>query len=77
MPTGRVDEPAAHAAGRSYRVAGSIKALVLTALFTVMVVSVLVNESDLIFGISMAVMWTAFVWLLWELAERALARVRR
>lgn len=70
------DEAGAKAAGRSFPTAGQLKAFVLTTLFLVMVASVLVNDSDLVFGIAVAVMWTAFIALVWELAARALARAR-
>lgn len=76
VPAHQLDEPVARAAGRSFPTAGRIKAVVLTTLFLVMVASVVVNDSDLVFGIAVAVMWTAFVALVWELAARALARVR-
>lgn len=76
MPARQMDEPATGAVGRSFPTAGQIKGFVLAALFLVMVASVLANDSDLIFGVAVAVMWTALFALVWELAARALARMR-
>lgn len=49
----------------------------LVALFVVLAVSALVDGEDPIFGLAVALMWTALVALVWELVARAVTRHRR
>jgi hypothetical protein len=57
--------------------ADSVKAFVLTALFVLMVVSAVRSETDLLPGVVLATFWTALLAIVWELAVRALAQIRR
>jgi hypothetical protein len=52
------------------------KAIVLTAVFTLMIVEVVAEGTDLLFGISVAIFWTAAIALAWELIARAARRLR-
>jgi hypothetical protein len=73
---GRTDEPVA-SARRRWGTADRVRAFVLTAIFLLMTGSVLVDRSDLIFGVAVATAWTALFALVWQLSARTLARVRR
>jgi hypothetical protein len=72
VPTG---EPPA-TADRRWGTADRLRAFVLTAIFLLLTGSILVDHSDPIFGVAVATAWTALFAIVWELAARALARVR-
>jgi len=57
--------------------AGAVKAVVLVALFALLLGSTVVNGDDLVFGFAVALGWTALVALVWELVARAVVRFRR
>jgi hypothetical protein len=72
VPTG---EPPA-TADRRWGTPDRLRAFVLTAIFLLLTGSILVDHSDPIFGVAVATAWTALFAIVWELAARALARVR-
>lgn len=72
---GRTDEPAARGR-RNWGTADRVRAFVLTAIFLLLTGSVLVDHSDPFFGVAVATAWTALFAIVWELAARALARLR-
>ncbi len=72
---GLTDEPVANVRP-GWATAGRVKAVVLTAVFLLLAGSVFVDHTDPIFGLAVAIAWTALLALAWELAARTLARVR-
>ncbi len=74
---GRPETPTASRRKRRWGRADSVKALVLTALFVLMVASAVRSETDLLPAVVLATFWTVLLAVVWELAARALAQVRR
>ncbi len=74
---GPASSPGEAAPAHRRGLAGPVRIIVLVALFVVLAVSALVDGEDPIFGLAVALMWTALVALVWELVARAVTRHRR
>jgi hypothetical protein len=61
---------------REWSTADRVRAFVLTAIFVLLTASVFVQHTEPVFGVAVATAWTAMLAIVWELAARALARVR-
>jgi hypothetical protein len=69
-------EPRATTSGGRWSTATRLKAFVLFAAFVLMASATFSDGADLVFDLLVAVVWTAVLAGVWELAARALARAR-